>query len=114
TAEDLTPVLALAQAVRGVERMAGLMAQDAHQPAAAATLHLLHETALQPHQARLRKIERQGDAGHAIRREPLLGIPVVRTETHTATAQLAIETLHVFGDDASAARQLDVAKAQRE
>ena len=55
-----------------VQRMPGLVTQDAHQPLAVAALHLVHEAALQPHQPRLRQEERQRDARHAVRREPFL------------------------------------------
>jgi len=46
--------------------MSGLVAQDAHQPVAIASLHFAHESPLEADQSLVRQIKRNGDAGNAV------------------------------------------------
>ena len=85
--EHLAPALAAAQPIGVVERVAGLVAQDAHQPARVAALGLVHDAPLEPLQPRVREVERYGDAGHAVGREPFLREPDVRAEVRCRAAR---------------------------
>ena len=78
------PLLAPAQPISVVERVADLVSQDARQPVRVAALDLAHEAPLQPLQARMRHVERHRDAGYAVRREPFLGQPHMRPEADAA------------------------------
>src|SRR5690606_34253963 len=94
-AEHSPPILAAAQTVSIVDRVPGFMTQNAHQPTRIAALHFTHHLALEPHQARMRHVERNRDARHSIRRKPFVRYPNVRFETNTPTLQLALQPCKV-------------------
>ena len=58
----------------------------------------------------MRQVERQRDAGHAIRREPFFREPEMRQEADAARPQLAMQPAHVIGHTAADARQRQVAE----
>ena len=82
---------AAAQRVGVVERVAGLVPQDLQAPLGRAAFDLQHLRCLEPHQPRMRQIERDGDAGDAVRREPLGRQPVVRPEGQAARGEILVE-----------------------
>ena len=66
------------------------MAQNAHQPIAVTPLHFAHIAPLETHQTRVREIERNGNAGDPVRREPFLRKPAMRPETDIALGQFEV------------------------
>ena len=68
------------QQIGVVDGVADFVAQDAHAPGRRAAFDLEHLLALEPRQPRMREVERDGDARHAVRREPLVRQPEVRPE----------------------------------
>ena len=50
-----------------------------------------HLRELELRQARMREVEGDGDAGHAVGREPLVGQPVVRPEREAARVELGVD-----------------------
>jgi hypothetical protein len=83
------------QSERSVERVAGLVSQNAHAFGVAATLDLEHLFPFELNQAWVREVERYGDARHAVRRKPLFRQPNVRFEADSAVIQLTIEPYYV-------------------
>ena len=80
-AEELLAPAAPPQAIRVLDGVAGLVAQDAHAPGRRAAFDLAHLAALELRQARVREVEGDGDAGHAVGRVPLVRQPEVRAGT---------------------------------
>src|SRR5688572_28470782 len=74
--------------------MTRLVPHDAHQPLVVATLDFVHEAALEPHQTRMREVEGNRDAWHAVRREPLLRQPEMRSEANTLCGELGVQATH--------------------
>src|SRR5438093_738983 len=72
-AEDAPSRRPPAEVVGVVDRMAGLMTQDAQAPGGLTALDLEHLRELQPGEPRVREIERDGDAWDAVGGEPLVG-----------------------------------------
>ena len=62
----------------------------------------------------MRKIERNGDARHAVRSEPFVRQPVVRTEHQAACQELGIHLLDPLLDLGPAEREAQIAHAQVE
>ena len=69
-AEQLLPSAALPQLVGVVDRVTGLVAQDLQAPCLGAPFDLEHLRALELLEARVREVERDRDAGDAVRRKP--------------------------------------------
>ena len=91
--EGLAPGLEPAQTVCGINGVAGLVAQNAHEPVAVAALHFAHKMTLESDQPLVGEIERDGDAGNAIGREPFLSQPAMRAKAHAAHRQFAVKAL---------------------
>ena len=94
--------------------MAGLVPEDLHAPFRRAALDFQHLRLLEPHQSRVRKIERNGDAGHAVGREPFGRDPGVRSERQAARGQLAVERRDALFEPAAFDSQTEVAEAHIE
>src|ERR1043165_3617904 len=94
-AEELAVLAFEVEAKSGVERVAGLVPQDAHALLVGAALDFQHLAAFELHQPRVRQVERDRDARHAVRRKPLLGQPNVWFEANSAGIQLAVEPFYV-------------------
>src|SRR5215470_1824530 len=77
-AEQLLPAPAAVQLVAVLNGVAGLMAQNGHALGPGAAFDLEHHFLLELHQARMSEIERDRNARHAIRTEPLARYPRVR------------------------------------
>ena len=92
-AEQLAPLPLAPQVKRVVDGVAGLVPQDAHARVVVAALHFEHLRELQLGQSRMREIERDGDAGNAVGREPLVREPEVRAEQQAAAGQFAVQLL---------------------
>src|SRR6185312_4950013 len=112
--EHVTPALATPQAIGIVERVPGLVTQDAHEPTGIAAFRLAHDAALQAFEPRVREIERHGDAGHAIGREPFFRKPHVRTELDAPILELRIQAAHAPRERRALERELEIAEAQLE
>ena len=80
---------------RGVERVTGLVSQDAHTLFVGTALDFEHLLPLELHQAWVREVKRDGDAGHAVRRKPLFRQPNMRFKADSAVVELAIEPYYV-------------------
>ncbi len=92
-AEQLAPLALATQLKRVVDGVAGFVPQNAHARVVIAALHFEHLRELQFGQTRMREIERDGDAGNAVGREPLVREPEVRAEQQAAAGQLAVQLL---------------------
>ena len=79
-AEDLAPLPPAPERERVVDGVAGLVPEDTHAPLGIASLDLEHLREFELREARVCQVERDGDAGDAVRREPLVRQPVVRAE----------------------------------
>ena len=77
---ELLPAPPALQAVGVLHDVAGLVAQDAHAFRPGAALDLEDHLALQPHQARMGEVERDGDARRVVGAEPFVGHPGVRPD----------------------------------
>src|SRR5688572_2817741 len=109
-AERAPPLFAPADPVGVVERVGYLVTQNARHPVRVAAFDLAHEAALQALQAWMRHVERHGDAGHAVRREPFFGEPQMRAETDAARPQAAADLTHAAFDLGIAQRQPQIAE----
>src|SRR5690349_16523435 len=94
-AEELAVLAFEVKPESGVERVAGFVPQDAHALLVSAALDLQHLPAFELHQPRMREVERDRDARHAVWREPFLGQPNVRFEANSPRIQLAVEPFYV-------------------
>ena len=74
-----------------VDGVAGLVTKDAHAPGGRAPLDFEHLRALEPGEPRMREVERDRDARHAVGREPLVRQPEVRPEPDAARFELRVE-----------------------
>ena len=83
------------QAKSCIERVAGFVPQDAQALGVSAALDLEHLLAFELHQARVRQVKRDGNAGHAVRREPLFSQPDMRFETDSARVQFPVKPADV-------------------
>src|SRR5439155_21803779 len=90
-AEQPAPRGPAPQLIRVVDRVTGLVTQDSQARFKIAAFDLEHLGELEPRQPRMREIEGDGDARHAVRREPLVGQPVMRTEPEAPRLELPIE-----------------------
>src|SRR5690606_24099335 len=113
-AERLPPVLTPTQSVRIVERMPDFVAQDTRHPVRVAAFDLAHHAPLQPHQARMSEIERNGDARYAVGREPLDRQPHVRPQNEAAALQTSQHVVPCALQSRIAQRQLEIAEAHFE
>jgi hypothetical protein len=57
-------------------------------------LHLQHLASLQPHQARMREVKRDGKANNTIRIEEFLGQPRMGKGCNVARLELPMQPLH--------------------
>ena len=69
-----------------LHHVAGLVAQDAHALAPGAAFDVDDHLALEPHQPRMREIERNGDARRVVRAEPFARKPGVRPDARARSA----------------------------
>ena len=113
-AEELLAPPPPAQAVRVVDRVAGLVAQDAHAPLRGAALDLEHLVQLEAREPRVREVERNRDARHAVGREPLVGEPEVRPEDGAPRGELARELGDALLELGALDVQIEIAEAQVE
>ena len=96
-AEDLAPAPAAVQAVRGVDGVAGLVAQDAHALPSRAAFDFEHLLTLEFSQPFVREVKRVGDTRDAVGRKPLAGEPYVRLVPDAASLQLVMELFGMCG-----------------
>jgi hypothetical protein len=67
-----------------LHHMAGFVAQDAHAIGRRAAFHVDDHFSLEPHQAGMGEVERNGDAGRVVGAEPLVRDPHVRPDPQPA------------------------------
>ena len=90
--------------------MSRFVPEDLQAPFGRAAFDLEHLRLLEPHQPRVREVERDRDAGHAVRREPLCRQPEVRPETEAARGQLVVQLRDAWLEPAARDRQAQLAK----
>ena len=105
---------AAAQHVGVVDRVTELVTQDAHAPRRRAPLDFEHLLALEPGEPRVRQVERNRDAGHAVGREPLVRQPEMRAEDHAALGQLRLEVADALLQRAAIDREIELRHPQVE
>ncbi len=71
--------------------VAGFMAKNGHAFGPGAALDVDDHFSLEPHQPRMRQIERNGDAGRVVRAEPLAGNPGVRPHADAGLRQFVMQ-----------------------
>ncbi len=81
--------------------MTGFVAKDLHAPFGRAALDFEHLRLLEPHQPRVCQIEGNGDARHAVGREPLGRDPGMRAELQAPAGKFAIEVGHALFEPAA-------------
>ena len=113
-AEEAPPRRPAPELVRVVDGVAGLVAQDAQARLRVAAFDLEHLRQLELRQPRVREIERNGDAGHAVRREPLVGQPVVRPERQAARVELGVDLRDALLELGALDREAEIAQAHLE
>ena len=111
-AEQLLPAAAAVQLVGVLHHVPGLVPEDAHAFRARAAFDVDDHLALEPHQARMRQIEREGDAGRVLRAEPLARNPGVRPDPEAALLQLVVELAQAVRQPGAAKRELEVLQPQ--
>jgi hypothetical protein len=79
-AKRTLPELASLEVVRVLQRVARLVTEQAHALQTGAALHLEHHLPFEADESRMRQIERDADAGDAVRRAPFVTQPRVKTE----------------------------------
>ena len=94
-AEQGPAAAARAQVIRVFDGVTRLVAQDAQAPLRRPALDLQRLFLLEPGQARVGQVERDGEAGHAVRAEPFPGQPGVGAELQAAAGQLGPELVQV-------------------
>src|SRR6185436_14298335 len=83
------------QSKSGVEGVTGFVSQYPHAFGVGAALDFEHLFALELHQARVREVERDRDAGHAIRRKPLFCQPNMGFEADATVVELTVEPYYM-------------------
>src|SRR2546422_1064292 len=96
---------------RCIERVARFMTQDTHTFRIRAPFDLEHLFAFKLHQARMCEVERNGDAGNAIGREPFFRQPDVRLEANAAGVELVVETFDMRLEERSSDLDRQIADA---
>src|SRR5687768_3879118 len=86
--EHFTPALAPPQPISIVQGVARFVAQNTHQPARIAAFSLTHDAPFQTLEARMRQIERHGNARNAVWGKPFFGEPGMGLETDAAACKL--------------------------
>jgi hypothetical protein len=74
-----------------IDRVPGLVPEDAPTFGLARSFDLQHLATLQPHQTRMGQIERQGEAEHTIRIEELLRQPDMRQRDDVVRSKFAVQ-----------------------
>ena len=94
-AKALMPAPLEVQPKSVVDRMACLVAQDAHARDVGAAFDFQHLFSFELHQTRVGQIKRNCESGHTVGRKPFRRQPHVRFEANTAVVQFAVETFNV-------------------
>ena len=113
-AEQLLPAAAAMELIGVLDHMAGFVAEDAHAFGPGAALDVEDDLLFELHQARMRKIERKGDAGRRVGAEPLAGNPRVGLHPDVALGKLLVQRLQAVLEPGALQRQLEITKAQLE
>src|SRR5947209_14177256 len=91
--EELLPSPPALELIGVLDDVAGLVAQNAHAFRPGAAFDVDDLLPLQLHQAWVREIERNGNAGRALRGEPLARDPGVRAHANATLRELAVESV---------------------
>src|SRR3954466_8626033 len=90
-AEQLLPTPAALQLVAVLDGVARFVTEDGHAFAPGSALDVEHHLLLELHQAGMGEIERNRDAGHTARTEPLARDPRVRPQPDAALLEFLVE-----------------------
>src|SRR6185312_4679836 len=113
-AEQMPPLAPPRQRVAVLHHVAGLVAQNRHALGPGAALDVDDHLALEPDQPRVRQIERDTDAGGAVRAEPLAGNPGVRPYPQTRLRQLVMQALHAVFEPGALHGEVEVLEPELE
>src|SRR4029434_7404134 len=95
-AEQLAPAPPPVQSIGMLDHVAGLVPEDLHALLARASFDVEDHLALEPHQARMRQIKRNGDARRDVGTEPLIRDPEMWLDAEIARGKLALEHAQGF------------------
>jgi len=76
-----------------LKRMSGFVSHDASELVTRAAFNIEHLTALQPNEAGMCEIERDGEPGHTEGGKPFLGEPDVWAESEAASLERFVESI---------------------
>src|SRR3984893_6244222 len=113
-AEQLLPASAAMQLVGLLHRMAGLMTENGHALGPSAALDVEHHFFLELHQAGMGEIEWDGNAGLAVRTEPLARYPRVGPKPETPLFELFMKTADAILEPGASDRNPQTAEAALE
>src|SRR5438128_2242086 len=111
-AEQLLPVAAAMQLIGVLDDMAGFMPENSHALGPGAALDVDDLLFLQPHEARMRQIERNGDARRVVRAEPFAGDPGMGPHPDAPLFKLIVQIVETVFEPGALYRNLEVAKAK--
>ena len=109
------PELAPLKVVRVLQRMSGLVTEKAHALHAGAALHLEHHLPFEADQPWMGQIERDANAGDAVRRAPFVTQPRVKTEApKPRRVELFAEAFHAVFEPGVLHGEAELAQANVE
>jgi hypothetical protein len=103
-----------AQVVGVVERVSRFVSQDLQAPFRGAAFDFEHLRLFQAHQPRMREVERNRDARHAVGREPFARQPVVRFEGQAARVKFFAQRGEPRLEPAAFDREAEIGESQIE
>lgn len=107
-AEQFLPAAAALQPERVLHHVSGLVAENAHAFVARAAFHVDDHLAFEPHQARMRKVERDCNTGRGVGAEPLVRQPRMRTDAQVAFFKLLLQVVEATFQPGVLDRKLQV------
>ncbi len=99
--EELDATLLSAEAVRIVDRVAGLVSQESQTASSRATFDLLHLSSLECAQLFVGEIKGYREARHAVGAKPFVRKPHMRMEAEPAGHELAPDHFQTFEEQLS-------------
>src|SRR5215813_11871479 len=111
-AEEFAIVTLEMDAKSSIESMTRFMTQYAHALRIGASFNFEHLPPFKSHQPWMSEIKRNGDAWHAVGREPFFGQPDMRLETYAARIKLVVKTLDMRLEERVADLYVQVADAR--
>jgi hypothetical protein len=109
-AEKLLPMPPPPQPEGIFNRMAGLMAQDAHAPVGIAPFDFEHLIQFKLGEPRMSEIEGNRDTGDVVRTKPFIGQPEVGTKAKATALQFLVQLRNAIFEAAARDLQIEVAQ----